>query len=126
MTFLVGGETEVLERVRPVLEASASHIVHTGEVGTGQIAKVANNLMLWAQYAGTRESITLVENNGLDAVWLRTVLLHSTGNTWPLQHWDGFQDIPWARKDLETVQQFADENALDLPVSAFLSEYMRK
>lgn len=125
MTYLVGGDAEAFDRARPALATSAAHIVHTGDIGTGQLAKMANNLMLWAQYAGTREALAMVETNGLDVDWLAKVLAHSTGNNWPLQHWFGFQNIPWASKDLETVRQMAEEFGLSTPVSTFLRDYMR-
>jgi 3-hydroxyisobutyrate dehydrogenase len=66
LTFLVGGETEALERVRPVLEAMSKEIAHLGPVGSGAKMKLLNNFLCGVQVASLAEGIVWMERSGLD------------------------------------------------------------
>ena len=66
LTTFVGGPREVVERTAPVLRADAREVVHIGEaVGSGQVAKMANNLILWAGVVAVHESLVLAERLGV-------------------------------------------------------------
>lgn len=66
LTFLVGGEAEVLERVRPVLEAMSRSIVHLGPAGSGARLKLINNFLCGVQVASLAEAMVWIERGGLD------------------------------------------------------------
>src|SRR5579862_9627638 len=61
-TVYVGGEERWLERARPVLQAFGRDVVHLGDVGSGQIAKMINNMLLWATMVANFEALTLASN----------------------------------------------------------------
>ena len=74
LTFMVGGDAEVLERARPVFSAMGRNIFHAGGDGAGQVAKVCNNQLLAVLMIGTAESLALGAANGDHAPQLRRQL----------------------------------------------------
>jgi 3-hydroxyisobutyrate dehydrogenase len=66
LVFLVGGETAVVERVRPALAAMSKEIVHLGPTGSGARMKLINNFMSGVQLASLAEGLTWIERSGLD------------------------------------------------------------
>jgi 3-hydroxyisobutyrate dehydrogenase len=82
LAFMVGGEDEPVERARPVLEPLAGKIIHCGASGTGQAAKLCNNMMLAVQQIAVGEAFVLAEKLGLSAQSLFDVITGATGNCW--------------------------------------------
>jgi 3-hydroxyisobutyrate dehydrogenase len=82
LTFMVGGTTEQYEHVVPVLKCMGKNIVHCGGVGTGQVAKICNNLVLGITMAGTAEAMALGESLGIDPQVLAGIMNTSTGRSW--------------------------------------------
>ncbi|HLH45734.1 MAG TPA: NAD(P)-dependent oxidoreductase [Acidimicrobiales bacterium] len=80
LTLMVGGRPEVLERVRPVLEAFSRLIVHVGGPGMGQVVKLCNNLIYAAQMAATSEATALAVRNGVDLRRMHEVLVNATAD----------------------------------------------
>ena len=82
LAFMVGGEAEAVERARPVLEPLAGKIIHCGTSGTGQAAKLCNNMVLAVQQIAAGEAFVLAEKLGLSAQSLFDVITGATGNCW--------------------------------------------
>jgi 3-hydroxyisobutyrate dehydrogenase len=82
LAFMVGGEDEALERARPVLEPMAGKIIHCGDSGAGQAAKLCNNMLLAVQQIAVGEAFVLAEKLGLSAQSLFDVVTGATGNCW--------------------------------------------
>jgi 3-hydroxyisobutyrate dehydrogenase len=82
LTFIVGGEADVLERARPVLQAMGKNIFHMGGAGAGQVAKLCNNMALGVIMAVTGEALALGTAHGLDAKVLSRMMAVSTGRSW--------------------------------------------
>lgn len=59
LTFMVGGTKENFNRAKPILEGMGSRIVHCGEVGLGQAAKICNNMLLGITMLGASEALIL-------------------------------------------------------------------
>jgi 3-hydroxyisobutyrate dehydrogenase len=66
LTFLVGGDTAALERVRPALAAMSKEIVHLGPSGSGARTKLINNFLCGVQAASLAEALAWIERGGLD------------------------------------------------------------
>lgn len=66
MSMVIGGDIKAYNQVLPVLEAMSSVRVHVGDVGAGNIAKIANNLLAAAHLITTAEALTLAEKAGVD------------------------------------------------------------
>ena len=87
LAFMVGGDPGNLEFARPVIEPMASRILHTGGPGTGQAAKICNNLVLGVALAATCEAAVLAERLGLSAKTFYDVASVSSGDNWALRTW---------------------------------------
>jgi 3-hydroxyisobutyrate dehydrogenase len=84
LTFMVGGSTGGFDRARPVLEAMGKTIVHAGPAGSGQAAKICNNMMLGVQMISVCEGFALAERLGLDPAKLFEISSRSSGQCWSL------------------------------------------
>jgi 3-hydroxyisobutyrate dehydrogenase len=84
LTLMVGAHAEDLEAVREVLEPMAGRIVHCGEPGAGQAAKICNNLILGISMIGVSEAFVLGEKLGLTHQALYDVTSTASGQCWAL------------------------------------------
>jgi len=84
LTFMVGGATEAFARGKPVLERMGKRIVHCGEAGNGQVAKICNNMILGISMIGVSEAFVLGEKLGLSHQALFDVASASSGQCWSL------------------------------------------
>jgi 3-hydroxyisobutyrate dehydrogenase len=82
LAFMVGGQGDAVERARPVLEPMAGKIIHCGDAGAGQAAKVCNNMVLAVQQIAIGEAFVLADKLGLSAQSLFDVITGATGNCW--------------------------------------------
>lgn len=84
LTFMVGGESSAFDRAKPVLEAMGKNIVHAGAAGNGQVAKIANNMLLGISMIGTCEAFALAEKLGLDAQTFFDISSKASGQNWSM------------------------------------------
>jgi len=84
LTFMVGGEEQAFERAKPVLEAMGKNIFHAGDAGNGQVAKIANNMLLGITMIGTCEAFNLAERLGLDAQTFFDISSTASGQSWSM------------------------------------------
>lgn len=84
LTFMVGGSAEAFARAEPVLRAMGRTIVATGGPGTGQAAKICNNLILGISMIAVSEAFVLAERLNLAAQTLFDVASKSSGQCWSL------------------------------------------
>jgi 3-hydroxyisobutyrate dehydrogenase len=84
LTFMVGGSDHAFARGKPVLERMGKRIVHCGEAGNGQVAKICNNLILGASMIAVSEGFVLGEKLGLSHQALFDVVSGSSGQCWSL------------------------------------------
>jgi 3-hydroxyisobutyrate dehydrogenase len=82
LAFMLGGEPEAVERAKPILEPLAGKIIHCGDSGAGQAAKLCNNMVLAVQQIAIGEAFVLAEKLGLPAQSLFDVITGATGNCW--------------------------------------------
>jgi 3-hydroxyisobutyrate dehydrogenase len=87
LCYMVGGENEIFERVRPVLEASASHIFHLGALGSGATAKMILQVVVCINMLAASEAELLAEKCGLDFKAFQEVLRVSSGHSFVAEHW---------------------------------------
>jgi 3-hydroxyisobutyrate dehydrogenase-like beta-hydroxyacid dehydrogenase len=120
----VGGPVDVVERLTPVLRAYSSDVVHTGGVGTAQVAKAANNLVLWACLVADHEALALARQYGMDTDVLRRALMMSSAENHALEVW-GKQTMAWAEDDMVIVQEMAAKAGLALPQAGLNREICR-
>jgi 3-hydroxyisobutyrate dehydrogenase-like beta-hydroxyacid dehydrogenase len=121
---LLAGPSDVVERLTPVFAAFASDIVHTGDVGSAQIAKAANNLVMWACLIANHEALALSKRFGVDVERLRGALLMSSADNYALRHW-GENTMAWADDDMAIVAAMAREAGITLPQAELNRELCR-
>ena len=120
----VGGDPAVVARLTPVLQAYSADVVHTGGVGTAQVAKAANNSILWACLIANHEALALAAHYGMDIDVLRNALMMSSAENHALEVW-GKQTMAWAEDDMVIVQDMAARAGLSLPQSGLNRELCR-
>jgi 3-hydroxyisobutyrate dehydrogenase len=102
LTFIIGGDAVALDRARPVLEKMGKNLFHAGSAGAGQVAKIANNMLLAIHMIGTAEALNLGVANGLDPKVLSDIMRVSSGGNWSLEKynpWPGVMDgVPASRE----------------------------
>ena len=82
LTFMVGANQALFDTLHPVLAQMGRNIVHCGDVGTGQVAKICNNLLLGISMVGVSEAMALGAALGIDSEVLAGVINSSTGRCW--------------------------------------------
>ena len=82
LTFMVGGTEEGFEKAKPVLQAMGKNIVYCGGHGNGQVAKVANNMLLGISMIGVAEAMNLGVKLGMDPKTLAGIINTSSGRCW--------------------------------------------
>jgi 3-hydroxyisobutyrate dehydrogenase-like beta-hydroxyacid dehydrogenase len=87
LCYMVGGDKEAFEKVRPVLAASGSQIFHMGELGSGATAKMILQVVVCINMLGAYEAELLADRCGLDFRALQQVLRSSSGQSFVVDHW---------------------------------------
>lgn len=93
LTFMVGGATEDLEHIKPILQAMGKNITHCGDSGNGQVAKVANNMLLGISMVGVAEAMALGVSLGMDAKTLAGIINTSSGRCWSSEINNPYPDV---------------------------------
>ncbi|MCW3147815.1 3-hydroxyisobutyrate dehydrogenase [Stutzerimonas stutzeri] len=93
LTFMVGGSDADFERAQPILAAMGKNIVHCGAAGNGQVAKVANNMLLGISMIGVAEAMALGVALGMDAKTLAGVINTSSGRCWSSDTYNPFPGV---------------------------------
>ena len=120
-----GGDRDAFERCRPAFATFASDIFHLGPVGSGEVGKMVNNLILWACISANYEGMKLADTHGVDRVSLRAMLLKSSAANWPLETGVGDMVMPWAEKDMRIVLNEADAGRVSLPLCGTVKEVIK-
>ncbi|PCI51271.1 MAG: 3-hydroxyisobutyrate dehydrogenase [Alphaproteobacteria bacterium] len=84
LTFMVGGTEDAFAAAEPYLDDMGANIIHAGMAGTGQAAKICNNMMLGIQMISVSEAFVLAEKLGLEADKLFAISSKASGQCWSL------------------------------------------
>jgi len=125
MLSFVAGEKDAVEQLKPVIAAYSTDIVYTGAVGTAQVAKAANNLLMWACLIANHEALALARRFGVDVELLREALLKTGAENGVLRYW-GTSTMAWADDDLEIIQEMARQVDMSLPQADLNRELCRQ
>jgi 3-hydroxyisobutyrate dehydrogenase len=144
ITYMVGGDADVLEKVRPVLDATSVKVIHAGPLGSGAKLKLCINLITYIQWAAAYESFALAQAVGLSQEVLEEagqangqltalMLNYRGGLKLPeaVRKTEGFQKLmrshmSIAEKDMAWVLALAREAEVTLPVSGLVSQLMAR
>ena len=84
LTFMVGGTAEAFARAQPILAAMGKAVIRAGGPGTGQAAKICNNMLLAIHMIGTCEAFAMAQKLGLDAQTFYDISSVSSGQCWSM------------------------------------------
>ncbi len=84
LTFMAGGAEDAFEAARPALSAMGKNLVHCGDAGAGQAAKICNNMVLGISMIGVCEAFSLADKLGLDRQAMFDVVSTSSGQCWSI------------------------------------------
>lgn len=132
LTFMVGGDSAAFEKAQPILFCMGKRVIHAGREGSGQIAKLCNNLILGVSMIAVSEAFTLAERLGLAPNKLFEIVNEASGQCWVMSHYvpvpgvlpnvpanDGYQagfTAAMMLKDLRLSQDAADAAHVDTPM----------
>jgi 3-hydroxyisobutyrate dehydrogenase-like beta-hydroxyacid dehydrogenase len=130
LTLMIGGQEDAVTAAAPVLEVVSRERFHVGPVGTGQIAKLVNNLIGIVNRVAVGEGLGLARAAGLREDAMLGVLRASSGNSWQVEHWRDMQEVArdsttgaegmaqMAKKDLGLAHRLGDELGIAMPMTA--------
>ena len=138
LTFMVGGSAEGFDRAQPYLAQMGKAVIHAGASGSGQAAKMANNMLLGATMIATCEAFRLAERLGLDAQTFYDISSVSSGQSWSMtsycpvpgvgpetpadRDYQGGFAAALMLKDLRLAMQAADEAGASTPLGAHAAQ----
>jgi len=86
LAIMVGGSPEDFQAARPALEAMGANVIHVGPVGSGEVAKLCNNLIAGVAAVAVSEAFRIAEGFGVDPKVVTEVISKSSGNTWLMEN----------------------------------------
>jgi 3-hydroxyisobutyrate dehydrogenase len=132
LTIMVGGEPTDVERAHDVLHAMGRSVTHLGPIGSGQVAKAVNQVILCGTYLGVAEGIVLALKAGIDVEAVITALAGGAAGSWVLQNRSGRMiddsyplgfKIALHRKDMAIALDLARSIGAVLPVAALAATF---
>lgn len=134
LTFMVGGTHRAFKRAEAVLNAMGKAVIHAGEAGAGQTAKICNNMLLAVHMIGTCEAMKMAEKLGLDPQTFYQISSQSSGSNWSLNTYTPMPGVGAASpadnnyqggfatalmlKDLRLAMEAAENSDSAVPLSA--------
>lgn len=132
LTIMLGGRQEDFQRAEPVLSCYASRMRLMGAAGSGQLAKMVNQICVAGLLQGLAEGLHFAEQAGLDAEAVIDVISQGAAASWQMQNryqtmlqreFDFGFAVKWMRKDLGYVLDEARRNGASLPVTALVDQF---
>jgi len=132
LTIMVGGDAEVFERAEPVMAAYAKAITRIGPVGTGQLAKMVNQICIAGVVQGLSEGLHFAQRAGLDPAVVIQAISKGAAQSWQMDNrWEtmvngefefGFA-VDWMRKDLGIALDEAQRNGARLQMTELVDGF---
>ena len=132
LSIMIGGDESVYQRVSPVIDAYAKSHSLLGAVGSGQLAKMMNQICIAGLVQGLSEAIHFGQKSGMDVAAVIDVIQHGAAGSWQMvnrhktmidDHYDHGFAVDWMRKDLGIVLDEARSNGAQLPVTALVDQF---
>lgn len=132
LTIMCGAENAAFMRIQPVVAAYAKACTHIGAVGSGQLAKMVNQICIAGLLQGLSEALAFGEKAGLDMHVVLSAISQGAAQSWQMQHrahtmlnneFDFGFAVDWMRKDLKLVLEEAQRNGAQLPVTELVDAF---
>ncbi|MEC9249685.1 MAG: NAD(P)-dependent oxidoreductase [Pseudomonadota bacterium] len=132
LTIMCGGEPDTFARAEPVMDAYAKAISLIGPAGSGQLAKMVNQICIAGVVQGLSEGLHFAKRAGLDPELVIGAISKGAAQSWQMENrWEtmvagkfdyGFA-IDWMRKDLRITLEEGRRNGAKLPVTALVDQF---
>ncbi len=132
LTIMVGGDAETFGRAEPMMSCYARAITLMGEVGSGQLTKMANQISIAGLVQSLAEALAFAERAGLDPKRVVQVISKGAAQSWQMENRSGTMiddrfdfgfAVDWMRKDLNICLNEARANGARLPVAALVDQF---
>ncbi len=132
LTIMVGGDAGAYQRAEPILECYARMQRLMGDVGSGQLTKMVNQICIGGLLQGLSEALHFAQSAGLDAEAAMEVISKGAAQSWQLENryktmladeFDFGFAVQWMRKDFSIVFDEARRNGARLPVTALVDQF---
>ena len=132
LTVMCGGDAATFEQVKPAIGAFARAVTLLGESGSGQLAKMVNQICIAGLVQGLSEAIAFGQRAGLDMEAVLGVISKGAAQSWQMENrgktmiagkFDYGFAVDWMRKDLGLVLDEAKRNGARLPVTALVDQF---
>ncbi len=132
LTIMVGGEDQVFSRVQPVIDVYARHSQLLGQCGSGQLAKMMNQICIAGIVQGLSEALHFGQKAGLDCNAVVDVISKGAAQSWQMENrastmltntYDFGFAVDWMRKDLGIALDEAKRNGSTLALTALVDQY---
>ncbi len=84
LNIMVGGSTKAFDRAFPILKVMGKNIYHAGDIGSGNGAKICNNMSLGITMIAASESLMLAKRLNIDIKKVHEIMKNASGNSWPI------------------------------------------
>jgi len=135
LTVMVGASEAVFEKAKPIIESYARSVGLMGPVGSGQLAKMVNQICIAGLVQGLAEGIHFGKKAGLDIEKLVAVISKGAAGSWQMENRHNTMNqgkyefgfaVDWMRKDLGICLEEANRNGALLPVTALVDQFYKE
>lgn len=132
LSIMVGGDQSDYDQVSAVIDAYARSQKLMGDAGSGQLAKMVNQICIAGLVQGLAEAVHFAKQSGLDAEKVFDVIQHGAAGSWQMvnrhktmlnNEFDFGFAVDWMRKDLDITLTEARRNGSQLPVTALVDQF---
>lgn len=135
LTVMAGGDEEAFDRAEPIIQCYARMIRRIGPSGSGQLAKMVNQIAVAGVVQGLAEAIHFAEQAGLDLETLMATISKGAAQSWQMENrWQTMHDrefdfgfaVDWMLKDLGICLQEAVSNNTQLPITKQIEQFYKE
>jgi len=132
LTIMVGGDEDTFARAESVMDSYAKAITLIGPVGSGQLAKMVNQICIAGVVQGLAEGLSFAKKSGLNPELLISAISKGAAQSWQMENrWQTMVDdkfdfgfaVDWMRKDLKIAMEEAQRNGATLEMTALVDNF---
>lgn len=132
LSIMAGGDADQFNQAEPVMQAYGKSIRLLGPCGSGQLAKMVNQICIAGLVQGLSEGVHFAKQAGLDAAAVFSVIQHGAAGSWQMEnrhqsmlddHFEHGFAVDWMRKDLAIALDEGRRNGAQLPVTALVDQF---
>lgn len=132
LTVMVGGEQALLQQIQPAFDCYAKYVGWQGPAGSGQLAKMVNQICIAGVVQGLAEGMQFIAQAGLDPERVIQAISQGAAGSWQMSnrwqtmaegHYEFGFAVDWMRKDLQLTLEEANRNGSRLPLTAMVDQF---